>query len=139
MKFLGNPAKIGDAALLIYFPSKREERWQTRTSLHKEDADLQKIDLDWQKVNTLYMWGIGTGLVKIEILRYKFGSALDFISRQIKTEQDLEKFSHFVVIRGCISSETPRDLTTVDIYRLTQSNKKLININWSWIKLEDEN
>lgn len=139
MKSLGNVAKIGDAALAILFPPCKDKMWERRTQIHKDEADLQKIDFDGQHVNSLTLWGIATGLKEIKIAKEKSGSALYFISREIKTEEELEKFSHFIVRKGWCNKApyVNTDIVTIDVYRLTQSNKKLININWSWIELED--
>ena len=81
MKILGNVAKIGDAALASLFPNFKDERWERRTQIHKDEADLQKIDFDGQRANFLILWGIATGLREIKIPKEKTGSSLYFISR----------------------------------------------------------
>jgi hypothetical protein len=128
-----NVASLGDALLYHYFLPYKNERREGKTQIHIEEADLQKIDFDGQHVNSLILWGTATGLRKIEIPKEKTGSALDFISREIKTEEELVKFSHFIVKKGWCSKPpyVYSDITTVDVYRLTQSNKNLITVNWS--------
>lgn len=138
MKILGNEAKIGDAALLSFFKPYKNNRWERKTTLHKEEVDLQKLHpLDGQKADFLKLWGISPGLKDIDIPRLEKGSILDFISKNINTVEEIGKFSHFVIIREW-SGKAPYvfpDTETVEIYRLSPSCKKLIMINWDWLEI----
>jgi len=140
MRTKTNVASLGDALLLLHYFPYKDKRWERKTTVHnKIEPNLQEICFDGQKHNSLFLWGTTTGIKEIQITKEKSGSMLYFVSRKIKTKEELYKYSHFILTKVW-SSKSPfviSDTETVEIYRLTQANKKLIETNWGWVPLED--
>lgn len=128
MKELSNIAKIGDAALLHVFPSFTNKKYERTTEVHKESVDIfsEKFQLDGQKRNYLYVWGIEKGLVKISIHRVLSGTVGSFLRKQFSDTypNELDKFSHFVLVNEfCKKSPYVHpDGETVNIYRIPKKS-----------------
>ncbi len=139
MKLFSNPAKAGDAALYFYFQSKGSNLYNLRIEVDKDYLDLSNLYYDRGDVeNKIILWGVESGVKEIEIPEYSQGETLiDLISREIKTETELQKISHFVIFNksSALRIEKMKGEEVYSICRLTPKHKNLISVAWSWSNL----
>jgi hypothetical protein len=136
MNIFSNPAKAGDAVLNLYFESKGTNLFKKKIVTHKEYLDMSDIYYYRGDIkNVLILWGVEVGIKEIDIPEYSQGDTLlDLAARNIKTEDELQKISHFVIFSKSSALRVEKTLgeESYSICRLTPKHKSLITVAWGW-------
>lgn len=133
MKKLGNKAKICEAALQHYFLSTAQEceSWKREVTIHKEKINLN-MWFGTQVSMRVKLWGIPT--VFVEIKMKEDGEVGRLLAQNMK--EDWGKYSNIIIIHNLCSKPpyVDSDLQRIEIYRITPSLTKTLDIWRSWEK-----